>query len=202
MKKILVLVAVVSTLLLSGCSQVGAAANVGNTKITQATVQGSIDSILAERSKVDITQMQVEIGEALNRSQMRFHLLSRLLLEVGKELKLSVTKAEIDTRRASILEQIGGVEKLPESLVGAQISPLDLDAYLEAIILSGKISQTVAASGVAEADVSAAIQKLIIAKATQLKVTVNPRYGKWDKITGDIVAADSAGSAVTPAPSK
>ncbi len=202
MKKILVAVAVVSTLLLSGCSQVGAAASLGNTKITQATVQGSIDSILAERSKVDITQMQVEIGEALNRSQMRFHLLSRLLLEVGKELKLSVTKAEIDTRRASIIEQIGGVEKLPESLVGAQIAPLDLDAYLEAIILSGKISQAVVASGVAEADVAAAIQKLIITKAAQLKVTVNPRYGKWNQATGDVVAADSAGSAVTPAPSK
>ncbi len=202
MKKILVSVAVVSTLFLSGCSQVGAAASIGNTKITQATVQGSIDSILAERSKVDITQMQVEIGEELNRSQMRFHLLSRLLLEVGKELKLSVTKAEIDTRRASILEQVGGAEELPKALVGAQISPLDLDAYLEAIILSGKISQTVAASGVAEADVAGEIQRLIIAKATQLKVTVNPRYGKWDQATGNVVAADSAGSAVTPAPSK
>lgn len=201
-KKILVAAVVVSTLLLSGCSQVGAAANLGSTKITQSTVQASIDSILAERSKVDITQMQLETGEALNRSQMRFHLLSRLLLEVGTELKLSVTKAEIDTRRASILEQIGGVNKLPEALVGAQIAPLDLDAYLQAIILSGKISQTIAKSGVAEADVANEIQKLIIAKAAQLKVTVNPRYGKWDQTTGDVVAAESAGSAVTPAPTK
>jgi len=28
---------------------------------------------------------------------------------------------------------------------------------------------------------------------------VNPRYGKWDATVADVVAADSASSAVTPA---
>jgi parvulin-like peptidyl-prolyl isomerase len=107
-KKILALVAVAATFVLTGCSQVGAAATVGDTKITQATVQGSIDSILAERAKVDTTQMQLETGEVLNRSQLRFHLLSQLLREVGSELKITVSKAEIDTRRASIIDQVGG----------------------------------------------------------------------------------------------
>jgi outer membrane murein-binding lipoprotein Lpp len=59
MKKILTIAAVVATLLLAGCSQVGAAATVGDIKITQATVQGSVDSILAERAKVDTSQMQL-----------------------------------------------------------------------------------------------------------------------------------------------
>jgi PBP1b-binding outer membrane lipoprotein LpoB len=63
-KKILAMFAV-AAILLTGCSQVGAAATVGGTKITQATVQGSIDSILAERAKVDTTQMQLDTGEAL-----------------------------------------------------------------------------------------------------------------------------------------
>jgi len=45
-KKFLAIIAA-TALLLTGCSQVGAAATVGDTKITQATVQGSIDSILA-----------------------------------------------------------------------------------------------------------------------------------------------------------
>ena len=42
------------------------------------------------------------------------------------------------------------------------------------------------------------IQKLIVAKAKELGVTVNPRYGKWDPATADIVANDPASSAVTP----
>ena len=188
----------VAALLLTGCSQVGAAATFGDTKITQATVQGSIDSILAERAKVDTTQMQLETGEVLNRSQLRFHLFSAILRAVGEELKLEVTKAEIDTRRASILEQIGGVESLPSALVNAGIAPEDLDKYIEALSFSDKISQALVASGVTEDQISAEIQKIIAAKANELGVTVNPRYGKWDPTVADIVESDPASSAVTP----
>lgn len=198
MKKILALVAVAATFVLTGCSQVGAAATVGDTKITQATVQGSIDAILSERAKVDTTQMQLETGEALNRSQLRFHLLSTLLREVGSELKVSVTKAEIDTRRASILDQVGGAASLPTALVNAGIAPDDLDTYIEAISYSDKIGQALVAAGVTEDQVGTELQKLVVAKAKALGVTVNPRYGKWDATVADVVAADSASSAVTP----
>jgi hypothetical protein len=196
-KKILAVVAAVA-LLLTGCSQVGAAATLGDTKITQATVQGSVDSILAERAKVDVTQMQLETGEALNRSQLRFHLLSQLLRALGEELKIKVTKAEIDTRRASILEQVGGAASLPSALVSAGIAPEDLDTYIEAISLSEKISQALVAAGATQDQVGQEIQKLVVAKAKELGVTVNPRYGKWNAETADLEASDPASSAVTP----
>ena len=125
----------VAALLLTGCSQVGAAATLGDIKITQATVQGSVDSILAERAKVDTAQMQLETGEALNRGQLRFHLYGAILRAIGAELKMEVTKAEIDTRRASILDQVGGAEFLPTALVSAGIAPEDLDTYIEIISL-------------------------------------------------------------------
>lgn len=198
MKKILALVAVATTLLLTGCSQVGSAATVGGTKISQATVQSSIDAILAARQGVDTSQMQLETGEVLNRGQLRFHLLSTLLREVGKEIKLSVSKAEIDTRRQSIIDQVGGVEALPNALVGAGIAQKDFDQYIEAILISDKITQALTAAGVTEADMGAQIQKLVVAKAKELGVTVNPRYGKWDPAVADVVASDAAGTAVTP----
>jgi hypothetical protein len=161
-------------------------------------VQSSIDAILASRQGVDTSQMQLETGEALNRGQLRFHLLTALLREVGKEIKLSVSKAEIDTRRQSIIDQVGGVEALPNALVGAGIAEKDFDQYIEAISLSDKISQALSAAGVTEADMGAQIQKLVVAKAKELGVTVNPRYGKWDGTVADVVASDAAGTAVTP----
>ena len=199
MKKILAITAAVATFLLAGCSQVGAAATVGDTKITQATVQASVDAILSERAKVDTTQMQLETGSTLNVSQLRFHLLGTLLRELGQELKLNVTKAEIDSRRASILEQVGGEAALPNALVNAGIAPQDLDRYIEAIAYSDKIGQKLVAAGVTEDQLGTEIQKLVVAKAKEIGVTVNPRYGKWDPTTADVVAADSAESAVTPA---
>ena len=199
MKKILAVLAVTSALFLTGCSQVGTAATLGDTKITQATVQSSIDAIIAARVGVDTSQMQLESGEALNRGQLRFHLFTALLRATGEELELTVSKAEIDTRRQSIIEQVGGVESLPTALVGAGIAPNDLDIYIEAMIVSDKISQALTGSGVSEADLGAAVQKLVVAKAKELGVTVNPRYGKWDGDVADVVAIDSASPAVSPA---
>jgi len=198
MKKILAITAVAATFLLAGCSQIGAAATVGDTKITQALVQGSVDAILSERGKVDTSQMQLETGATLNVSQLRFHLLGTLLRELGQELKLNVTKAEIDSRRASILEQVGGEAALPGALVNAGIAPQDLDRYIEAIAYSDKISQKLVAAGVTEDQLGIEIQKLVVAKSKEIGVTVNPRYGKWDPTTADVVPADSAESDVTP----
>ena len=198
MKKFLTFAVASIAVVLTGCAQVGAAATVGGVRISQATVQGSVDSILAERSGVDTSQMQLETGESLNRSQLRFHLFGTLLREVGAELEITVTKAEIDTQRAAILQQVGGEDQLPIALVGAGIAPQDLDLYIEAITFSDKIGNLIASSGVPEEQIGTEIQRLMTAKAKELGVTVNPRYGAWDPETADVVANDAAGSAVTP----
>jgi hypothetical protein len=195
-KKFLAISAIAAALLLTGCSQVGAAATIGDTKITQAVVQGSIDSILAERAKIDISQMELQTGADLNLSQLRFQVLTVLIREVGKDFKIEASKAEIDTRRAAIVEQVGGEAELPKALVGAGIAPGNLDLYLEAVIISGKISDAIIATGVTQEALGAEISKIVAAKAAKLKVEINPRYGKWDAINADVLPVDSAGDAV------
>jgi len=197
-KKVFSIAAVSVALLLTGCSQVSSAATVGSVKISQSTVQSSIDSIMAERSKVDISQMQLDVGENLNRAQIRFHILSELLNEVATKLKITVSKSEIDTRRASITQQVGGPNGLPTALVGAGIAAKDFDLYLQSIIISDKLSQGLEASGVPADQVGTAIQKLVIDMSSQNKVVINPRYGAWDPASADVVPVDSAGSAVAP----
>ena len=196
MKKFLAISAIAATLLLSGCSQVGAAATIGETKITQEVVQGSIDAILAERGKIDISQMELQTGADLNLSQLRFQVLTVLIREVGKDFKVKASKAEIDTRREGILEQVGGEAGLPKALVGAGIAPQNLDLYLEAVIISGKISDAIVATGVTQEALGAEISRIVAAKAAKLKVEINPRYGKWDPINADVLPVDSAGDAV------
>ena len=202
MKRVIALITVASALLLAGCSQVGAAATLGSTKITQATVQKSIDGVLAERGKVSTAGMTLETGAALNRSQLRFHLISALLGAVAADEKITITKAEIDARRASIVTQLGGEANLPKALVGAAIASSDFPEYLQLILQSEKISAAAMAAGISQANAGSEIQKLVIAKANALKVTVNPQYGKWDSITGDIVATDVASPVASPAATK
>ncbi len=198
MKKILALLGVISVLALSGCGKVDSAATVGDITISQASAQSIIDEVLAERTKIDASQMQLQSGNALNRSQLRFTIVTTLFDEIAKELKLEISSTEIEKAKADLIAQSGGQEALAKNLVAAEIAPSNFDNYVRAIITSNKLQEALKASGVSDADVSARITQLINAKAAELKVEVNPRYGTWDQDTGDIVATDAAGSAVVP----
>lgn len=198
MKKILALLGVISVLALSGCGKVDSAATVGDITISQASAQSIIDEVLAERSKVDTAGMQIQTGNALNRAQLRFIIVTTLFDEIAKELKLEISSTEIEKAKSELITQSGGQEALAKNLVAAEIAPSNFDRYVRAIITSNKLRDALKASGVADADVSGRITQLINAKAAELTVEVNPRYGTWDKDTGDIVATDSAGSAVVP----
>jgi hypothetical protein len=196
-KKFLALLAVVSVLGLSGCGKVDSAATLGDITISQASAQAIVDEVLAERAKVDTSQMQLQSGSALNRSQLRFTIVTTLFDEIAKELKLSITSTELTQAESELITQSGGQEALAQNLVAAEIAPKNFDRYIRAIVTSNKIQDALLASGVSQEEVSARISQLVNAKAAQLKVEVNPRYGTWDPTTGDIVATDSAGLAVT-----
>ena len=109
MKKILAVLTIASALLLTGCSQSNEAAIVGDFKITQTELQSSIDSVVAERTEVDTSQMQLETGEELNRGQLRFKILMHTFDEIAKELKIEVTSSEITAKK---IVEISKEEKL------------------------------------------------------------------------------------------
>jgi hypothetical protein len=197
-KKILTALVVATGLLLTGCSNVDAALSLGDTKITTAELQTNVDSILAERAKVDTSQMQLESGEPLLRNQLNFRLLLLAFSEIEKELDIQITNSEIAASRAEIIEQVGGEEALPAALVSASIAPEYLEGYLRALLTTQKLGEALSMTGVAEAEVQARIQELFVAKINELKIKVSPRYGTWDPATGTIIAAVPASDAVTP----
>ena len=198
MKKFLAVLTIASGLLLTGCSQTNEAASIGDFKITQTEVQDSIDAVMAERAKVDSSQMQLESGESLNRGQLRFKILMHTFDEIAKELKIEVTSSQIEEKKAVLIESVGGKTELPKNLVNAAIAQKDFDSYVRAIVISDQVGYALSQSGVAEADIATKVSQLLSAKAKSLGVKVNPRYGVWDNEAGDVVAANVTGDAVTP----
>ena len=201
-KKALALSAVLSLAFLTACGQVNSAVTLGDITITQSSFQATIDEILTEREAVDTSQMQLEEGGSLNRSQLRFLIITTLFDEIAKELKLEVTKSDEASTRQGLIDQIGGEEALPQNLVSAQIAPSNFERYIRAIIITEKIADALEASGITPDAVDARISELVNAKAKELKITVNPRYGTWDYDAGDILATDSAGDAVSSVPAE
>ena len=198
MKKILAVLSIASALLLTGCSQNNEAATIGDFKISQTELQSSIDAVMAERTKVDSSQMQLETGEALNRGQLRFKILMHTFDEIAKELKIEVTSSQIEAKKATIINSLGGEAELPKNLVNAAIALQDFDTYVRAIVISEQVSAALSQAGVADEEVSAKVGDLLNAKAKTLGVKINPRYGVWDNEVGDVVAANVTGDAVKP----
>jgi len=201
-KKVLALFAVLSLAALTACGQVNSAATLGDITITQSSFQSTLDELMKEREAVDTSQMQLEQGSSLNRSQLRFLIVTTIFDEIAKELKITVTKTDQATTRQTLVDQSGGEAALSQNLVSAQIAPSNFERYIRAIIITEKLADALEASGVTPEAVDARISELVNAKAKELEISVNPRYGTWDYDAGDILATDSAGDAVSGVPAQ
>ncbi len=201
-KKVLALIAVLSLATLTACGQVNSAATLGDITITQSSFQATLDELMKERASVDQSQMQLEEGEALNRSQLRFMIITTIFDEIADELKIVVSKTDQATTRQNLLDQIGGEAALPQSLVAAQIAPSNFDRYIRAVIVTEKIANALKESGITPEAVDLRITELVNAKAKEMKISVNPRYGTWSYEAGDILPTDSAGDAISNVPAQ
>jgi hypothetical protein len=201
-KKVLALFAVLSLAALTACGQVNSAATLGDITITQSSFQSTLDELMKEREAVDTSQMQLEQGSSLNRSQLRFLIVTTIFDEIAKELKITVTKTDQATTRQTLVDQSGGEAALSQNLVSAQIAPSNFERYIRAIIITEKLADALEASGVTPEAVDLRITELVNAKAKELEISVNPRYGTWDYDAGDILATDSAGDAVSGVPAQ
>lgn len=193
-KKIVAVLGAGLLLFVTGCSSSSsnAAATIGKTVIPISTLQGTVSEIIKERSKVDTEGLTLATGEELNVNSIRFHIISVLFDDIAEKIKIKVTDADLAARRADILTQIGGEERLPLSLVGAQIAPQDFDRYIRTVVLAEKLGEALKANGDTSTDGSG-IQRLIVGMAQEQKVEINPRYGVWDYASGNVAPiADNA----------
>ena len=197
MKKLLGALLAIAALVLTGCSQANSAARVGEAKIKLSELQTQIDAILKERTTVDTSQMQLETGDALTRSQLSYMISNLIIEELAKSEKIQVSTSDLEAYKAEIFANIGGEANLPNILVNASIPASGLEQVLRRDLVLRKLSERETAAGADSASVNEKIQSLVTEMANKLKVTVNPRYGTWDATTLTIVAAEPAGDAVT-----
>lgn len=197
MKKLISILVFGSLFFLTACDA-GVAAQIGDTKISQSTVQNKVAEILSERRNFDTSQMQLTYGEELNRSELRFLVISTIFGKLAAESNIKVTKAMKDARKAELLNQIGGSQQLSQALVGAQLAPSDFDLYVESVLISEQLTEKAKAAGVAEEDLGTVVQGLVRNLTNKIGIKINPQYGTWDSQAADLAAFDAAGSAVKP----
>ncbi len=186
--------------LVTSCGSMTTGVSIGNSDIKSSEIQKSVDEILTARKTVDTSQMQLVEGPELLRNQAQFVIVKRILDEIALDKNLSVTSADVASRRADAISRLGGEGGLPTALVSANLAASNLDSYLRVLIISDLLISNLAASGLSEEEATTQVTKLVTDKAIKLGVKVNAKYGKWNPNTATIEAADTTGGAVTPAP--
>lgn len=186
----------VTALLLSGCSNPSDAASFKNGKVTIEELQASVSTILEERTKFNTTPQDALTGEALTLNQLEFHVFSALLTQAAKERNVTALPGEISSRRAEVLQNVGGEEQLSVALVNAGIASIDLEEYLALIVLQDKLRSVIAPTATDDAQVIQELQKMLADTATNEKLTLNPRYGVWNSQTNRIDPVDPTDGAL------
>jgi len=187
-------------IILTACGQMGSGVAIGETEISSAQIQKYVDEILSERAKVDTSQMNLESGVQLNRTQAQFQIITNVLDQVIADKKISITPADVAARRAEIVLQQGGEDQMPQALVSASLAPSNLDKYIKIIMISEKLNEFIIAEGATPESAGDVLTKLVTDTAKKLGVSVNERYGKWNPETASIEEADNTDGAVTPVP--
>ena len=186
--------------LLNACGSTGSGVTIGKTEVSSAEIQKYVDEILSERTKVDTSQMNLDSGASLLRTQAQFQIISVVLDELISEKKISITPADVAARKADIVAQVGGESELPSALVSASLAPSNFDKYLKIIMISEKLNELVVSEGATAETAGDLVTKLVTDTAKKLGVKVNSRYGKWNEETATIDEADNTDGAVTPVP--
>ncbi|MFD7457613.1 MULTISPECIES: SurA N-terminal domain-containing protein [unclassified Streptomyces] len=175
--------AIAAAPLLTACgndARPGAAAVVGDQRITVAQLENRVDEVRsAQRAAVtDDARYAQAIAKSgsLTRDTLHGMVLDRVLHRAAQDAGITVTRKEIQEMRSGLEQQVGGSRALQTAwLQQYSVAPERLDEnlrlQLEAQKLAAKLGTDTSQPAFWEA----------LSKASaDLGVSVNPRYGSWD----------------------
>ncbi|MEU6276302.1 SurA N-terminal domain-containing protein [Streptomyces populi] len=173
--------------LLTGCggdAHPGAAAVVGDSRITVAELQGRVDEVRSAQraaSKDDAQYAQVVASTGtLTRDTLHGLVLDRVLDRAAKNAGVTVTRKDTQQMRSALEQQAGGPQALETAwLSNYGVAPQRLDDSLRTEIEARKLASALGVD-MNTTDGKAAFWKAMSAASKELRVDLNPRYGTWD----------------------
>ena len=191
----LVVAGAVGALLLTACgeAQPGVAASIEGDTITVDQVHEQTDEFFEA-----YPNFEGQVDPALvNSIQIENFLRARIVDLTAADLGIEPTKADLD----EFVEQFGGIEQVTQqtSNGGVPPDPELVQAEIRSAWLQFAIGRELAEDPSDDEQVSIASREATDAKAAEVQVTVNPRFGTWD---GSRVTPGNASLSVTNAPTE
>ncbi|MEU9519396.1 SurA N-terminal domain-containing protein [Streptomyces sp. NPDC048224] len=158
----------------------GAAAVVGDQRITVAQLENRVDEVReAQRAAVpDDTQYEQVVAKTgtLTRDTLHGMVLDRVLHRAARDAGVTVSRKEVEGMRGGLEEQAGGPRQLETAwLQQYGVAPARLDDNLRVQLEAQKLAQSLGT------DTSRPEFWQALSDASKkLDIDLNPRYGAWD----------------------
>jgi hypothetical protein len=168
--------AIAAAIGLSGCSTptAGAAAVVGDQRISEATLNSEVQAVLSLQGLPSTDSSNELITSTLD--QM---ITSILVNELASRESVEVSQGEIDALRLQYIAQAGGPEAF-EAQIGQQgISIEDVDSIIRVNIQVSKLGDVLSPNSEPDAK-SGAVFIAISELSSEIGTEVSPRFGIWD----------------------
>ncbi|MGW7070878.1 SurA N-terminal domain-containing protein [Streptomyces sp. NPDC054855] len=179
--------AIAAAPLLTACgaeAHPGAAAVVGNDRITVSQLEGRVNEVrTAQRAAIpDEQQYEQAIAKSggLTRSTLHTMVLDKVLHRAAVDAGVDVSRRDIQTMRAGLEEQAGGKKQLEQGwLQQYSVAPSQLENSLRTEIEAQKLARKLGVDMNAP-EGQAIFWKELSKASKKLDVDLNPRYGTWD----------------------
>lgn len=171
--------------LLTACSpvQIGAAAIVGNQRITEASLDSDVSNLQAAASQhpSEVTITSAEMPGTVLNWLIQFQLYDKMASQAG----ITVTQPDIQKEEASLQQQTRGqvnvalaANGVPPSMETALATFLIQQNAIDGLVTGGKQVTTQAEANAA----NAALKTRTCSALKSLNVKVNPRYGQFTQV--------------------
>lgn len=158
----------------------GAAAVLGGERISMGQLQGKVNAVRDAQLGAPHGDQMVKSTGQLTRATLDGLIRDRIVDKAAKDAGVHVTRREVGEARAQLSKRAGGEKKLKQALLQQQaIAPGEIDRRLRMQLLVDKIAK---AEGIDPRSPQgpAALNAKFSEASEAMKITVNPRYGKWD----------------------
>ncbi|WP_176728613.1 SurA N-terminal domain-containing protein [Planobispora rosea] len=179
---------------LTACSpsQAGAAAIVGDQRISVSELSADAKEYEAAMDKAGISAAQLQLPGSVPQALLESKVFISQLNQLGARNGITVTPAEIEALLAQALQQQQGMT-LDQLAVSATVAPSELRELVRASVIQQKLMAKFGA-GQDQASQQAANQKLAQEAQKAVPVTRSPRYGEPNPQGGGLVESNRFGA--------
>jgi hypothetical protein len=170
--------AVAATVLTAcGGQQAGAAATLGDTRISEQTLSAEVQAVLAAKG-----QPVTSVDESLPSEMLSRLITIELVDEIATREGIVVTQGQIDEQLANYEGQAGDRAAVERLFIEQGVAPSQIESIIRLQTQAQAIGIALAPNGSAE-DQGQAVVDAVVALSEELDTTVSPRFGTWDATT-------------------